>query len=62
MQRLREAASANQYARGGRGGVPARNPELMPAFLECARSYASGGEQVRVLKEVFGEYRDPSYF
>ncbi|MDQ2951255.1 MAG: methylmalonyl-CoA mutase family protein [Chloroflexota bacterium] len=62
MQRLREAASANQYARGGKGGVPAQNPELMPAFLECARSYASVGEQVRVLKEAFGEYRDPGYF
>jgi methylmalonyl-CoA mutase N-terminal domain/subunit len=62
MQRLREAAAANQYARGGSGGAPERNAELMPAFLECARSYASVGEQVRVLKEVFGEYRDPGYF
>jgi len=36
--------------------------ELMPAFLECAHAYASIGEQVRVLKEVFGEYHDPGYF
>jgi methylmalonyl-CoA mutase N-terminal domain/subunit len=36
--------------------------ELMPAFLECAHAYASIGEQVRVLKDVFGEYHDPGYF
>src|SRR5436305_3466727 len=36
--------------------------ELMPRFLECARAYASVGEQVAVLKEVFGEYHDPGYF
>jgi methylmalonyl-CoA mutase N-terminal domain/subunit len=36
--------------------------ELMPRFLECARASASVGEQVHVLKEVFGEYHDPGYF
>ncbi|MBM4420747.1 MAG: methylmalonyl-CoA mutase [Chloroflexi bacterium] len=36
--------------------------ELMPAFLECARSSATVGEQVAVLKEVFGTYRDPGYY
>ena len=36
--------------------------ELMPAFLECARAYASVGEQVAVLKEVYGLYHDPGYF
>ncbi|MBA3376589.1 MAG: methylmalonyl-CoA mutase family protein [Actinobacteria bacterium] len=48
IERLREAAAA-------RG-------ELMPAFLECARAYASVGEQVQVLKDVCGIYRDPGYF
>jgi len=36
--------------------------ELMPRFLECARAKATVGEQVLVLKEVFGEYHDPGYF
>ena len=36
--------------------------ELMPRFLECARANASVGEQVLVLKEVWGEYHDPGYF
>ena len=39
-----------------------RGDELMPRFVECARANASVGEQVRVLKEVFGEYHDPGYF
>jgi len=53
MQRLRDAATAAKSS---------KKAEMMPAFLECARSQASVGEQVRVLKEVFGEYRDPGYF
>jgi methylmalonyl-CoA mutase N-terminal domain/subunit len=36
--------------------------ELMPRFLEAARAQASVGEQVQVLKEVYGEYHDPGYF
>jgi methylmalonyl-CoA mutase N-terminal domain/subunit len=36
--------------------------ELMPRFLECARANASVGEQVLVLKDVYGEYHDPGYF
>jgi methylmalonyl-CoA mutase N-terminal domain/subunit len=36
--------------------------ELMPRFLECARAYASVGEQVAVLKDVYGVYHDPGYF
>ena len=48
MDRLRAAAKA-------RG-------ELMPEFMECARANASVGEQVQVLKEVFGVYHDPGYF
>ncbi len=53
MARLREAANAAKTS---------KRAEMMPAFLECARSYASVGEQVQVLKEVFGVYRDPGYF
>jgi methylmalonyl-CoA mutase N-terminal domain/subunit len=53
MARLRDAASAAKTS---------KRAEMMPAFLECARSYASVGEQVQVLKEVFGVYRDPGYF
>ena len=32
---------------------------LMPHFLRCADAYATLGEQCAVLREVFGEYREP---
>ena len=32
---------------------------LMPHFIRCAQAYATLGEQCRVLREVFGEYREP---
>ncbi|MFQ5708804.1 MAG: methylmalonyl-CoA mutase [bacterium] len=35
---------------------------LMPHFIECARVYATLGEMVAVLKEEFGEYREPAIF
>ncbi len=46
---LREAAS--------RPGSSESN--LMPHFLRCATAYATLGEQCQVLREVFGEYREP---
>jgi methylmalonyl-CoA mutase N-terminal domain/subunit len=32
---------------------------LMPHFLRCANAYATLGEQCAVLRQVFGEYREP---
>ncbi len=46
---LRDAAS--------RPGSSATN--LMPHFIRCAAAYATLGEQCGVLREVFGEYREP---
>jgi methylmalonyl-CoA mutase N-terminal domain/subunit len=60
LERLRDAATSD--AGGGGGAAPAMSKELMPAFLEAARAMASVGEQVQVLKEVYGEYHDPGYF
>jgi methylmalonyl-CoA mutase N-terminal domain/subunit len=41
----------------------ARGPDnLMPAILAAVRAYATLGEICRVLREVFGEYREPSLF
>jgi methylmalonyl-CoA mutase N-terminal domain/subunit len=31
----------------------------MPHFIRCANAYATLGEQCRVLREVFGEHREP---
>ena len=46
---LREAAS--------RPGSSDSN--LMPHFIRCSEAYATLGEQCLVLREVFGEYREP---
>ena len=35
---------------------------LMPHFLECCRAYATEGEMIGTLKEVFGEYREPPIY
>jgi methylmalonyl-CoA mutase N-terminal domain/subunit len=49
LRGLREAA--------GRPGSTDAN--LMPHFLACASAYATLAEQCGVLREVFGEYREP---
>ena len=35
---------------------------LMPVILDCARCYATEGEIIQVLKEVYGEYQEPPFF
>ena len=35
------------------------NSNLMPRFLEAARSYATLGEIIQALREEFGEYKEP---
>jgi methylmalonyl-CoA mutase N-terminal domain/subunit len=35
---------------------------LMPPTIRCVKAYASGGEIVNALKEVFGVYREPIVF
>ena len=64
-------ADAARARRGARSRRPSRGlreaaarPEssetnLMPHFIRCAAAYATLGEQCAVLREVFGEYREP---
>ncbi len=47
---LREAARAPEGS----------DTNLMPHFIRCAEAYATLGEQCAVLREVFGEYREPA--
>ncbi len=51
------AALAGLRAAATRPGSSETN--LMPHFLRCAAAYATLGEQCAVLREVFGEYREP---
>jgi methylmalonyl-CoA mutase N-terminal domain/subunit len=56
-------ASAVQSALAGLRDAATRpgssETNLMPHFVRCAAAYATLGEQCGVLREVFGEYREP---
>ncbi|GAB4323297.1 MAG: methylmalonyl-CoA mutase family protein [Candidatus Zixiibacteriota bacterium] len=39
-----------------------RDDNLMPSFMECARVYATLGEIVDVLRDIYGEYEEPPTF
>jgi methylmalonyl-CoA mutase, N-terminal domain len=61
-RRDRDPATVEAALRGLREA--AAQPEsgesnLMPHFIRCAEAYATLGEQCGVLREVFGEYREP---
>ena len=61
-RRERDGAAVGAALAGLRDA--ARRPEstatnLMPHFIRCAEAYATLGEQCAVLREVFGEYREP---
>lgn len=43
-------------------GVEGRGVNLMPAMLQAVRAYATVGEITGVLKQVFGEFREPVRF
>jgi methylmalonyl-CoA mutase N-terminal domain/subunit len=42
--------------------VARRTDNLMPALIDCVRAYATEGEIMAALKEVFGVYREPILF
>jgi methylmalonyl-CoA mutase, N-terminal domain len=61
-RRDRDAAAVTTALAGLRDA--ASRPEssatnLMPHFVRCAAAYATLGEQCAVLRDVFGEYREP---
>jgi methylmalonyl-CoA mutase N-terminal domain/subunit len=42
--------------------VARTDENLMPPTIECVRAYATEGEIVNALKDVFGLYREPIVF
>ncbi|MBB6097646.1 methylmalonyl-CoA mutase N-terminal domain/subunit [Deinobacterium chartae] len=48
-----------QTALEGLRDAAARGLNTMPFFLECAHAYATLGEQMDVLRKVYGEYTEP---
>ena len=61
-RRKRDASAVESALAGLRdaaGRPESSDTNLMPHFIRCAAAYATLGEQCRVLREVFGEYREP---
>ncbi len=48
LEKLRDAARNNR--------------NTMPAFMACAHAYCTLGEQMDVLREVYGVYQEPAFF
>ena len=61
LRRERDAHAVRQaLAALRRAATTSEN--LMPYILDAVRAYATLGETCRVLRDVFGEYREPSLF
>jgi methylmalonyl-CoA mutase N-terminal domain/subunit len=61
-RRERDAGAVETALRGLREAAArpgSSDTNLMPHFIRCAAAYATLGEQCGVLREVFGEYREP---
>ena len=61
-RRERDASAVESALRGLRDAASrheSSEANLMPHFVRCAAAYATLGEQCGVLREVFGEYREP---
>ena len=61
-RRERDAAAVASALAGLRDAASrpgSSETNLMPHFIRCAKAYATLGEQCAVLRQVFGEYREP---
>ncbi len=54
----RDDAAVGSALKGLRSAAEGTD-NLMPHFLNCCRVYATEGEMIDVLRDVFGEYREP---
>ncbi|MEW5701704.1 MAG: methylmalonyl-CoA mutase family protein [Candidatus Zixiibacteriota bacterium] len=61
LRQLKQARDNDKVARTlvDLNAAAKRDDNLMPAFIECARVYATLGEIVDVLRGVYGEYEEP---
>lgn len=55
-------AALARVRQDAQSGVDGRGANLMPAMLQAVRAYATVGEITGVLKQVFGEFREPVRF
>jgi len=61
LRRERDAGAVERALKGLRAAAEGTD-NLMPHFVEASRVYATEGEMIGVLREVFGEYREPPIY
>lgn len=62
VKKRRDHSAVTQSLGELRKAATKEDVNLMPLLIECARSYATVGEIVCVLKDIWGEYRQPAVF
>ena len=64
LQKLRKTRDSvkTEKALAQLGEAAKMGTNLMPEFINCAKSYATIGEMIQVLIEIFGEYIEPAEF
>ena len=62
IKRDRNNTKVKEILRELRDAAEATDENLIPYILDAVKAYATEGEIINTLKEVFGEYRDPAYF
>ncbi len=61
IRKERDDAAVKEALAGLRAAAEGTD-NLMPHFVGCSRVYATIGEMIGVLREVFGEYREPPIY
>ena len=59
VRRERDNEKVRQCLERLRNAAEDENENLMPYIIDCVRAYATLGEIMKVLRQVFGEYREP---
>jgi methylmalonyl-CoA mutase N-terminal domain/subunit len=62
LKRTRDNKTVSRLLKELKEAAKKEEVNLFPLFIECARAYATEGEMCDVLREVFGEYEQPSLF
>jgi methylmalonyl-CoA mutase N-terminal domain/subunit len=62
VKRTREQREVERALRQLAAAARSEDTNLMPLLVECARAYCTIGEMVSVLKDEWGEFRQPTVF
>jgi methylmalonyl-CoA mutase N-terminal domain/subunit len=62
VKRSRSAADVRSTLAALEAGAARDDENLMPLLVECVKAYCTVGEMVRVLKDQWGEFQQPTVF